>query len=368
MLTDEQKTVLRQIMANLDTEPMITLGGYAGTGKSTIIKVLLDALQRKGLSFAVCAYTGKACNVLRKKGMTARTIHSTIYAPTKDENDETYWYLKRYNDILNDGIQGFIIDEASMVSREIHQDLMSFGLPVIYVGDHGQLEPIGGHSFNLMEKPMYRLEQVHRNAGEIAHFAEHLRKGHPAETFEGATKVQIIAESAIEDRHLAAVDQIIVAFNKTRVKVNERVRKEKKIDCTFIAKEEKIICLRNHKLLGLFNGMQGVVDKVHKSRSEKYGIFDFWSDGVFYPSIKYDPDQFGKDSNQFDFKQEPNPFDYAYAITAHKAQGDQFGNIVVFEQECDKWDHVRWTYTAASRAMNGIIWLKRTRFRPSYLS
>jgi exodeoxyribonuclease-5 len=363
MLTEEQKNALRNIMADYGNFPYVTLGGYAGTGKSTILKVLLEAFERKGLSFAAAAYTGKACNVLRKKGIPARTIHSTIYTPVKDaDTDETIWILKTHNDMILDGVHGFIIDEASMVSKEIHEDLLSFRLPIIYVGDHGQLEPIGT-KFNLMENPMHRLETVHRNAGEIAHFAEHLRKGRPAFQFQGGQKVQITSESAIEDRHLAAVDQVIVAFNKTRVSVNQRIRKEKGIEYTFIAEGEKIICLRNHRTLGLFNGMQGIVTKVRKRDR-----FDFISDGLEYENIKYDPDQFGQETNKFEFKQEANPFDYGYAVTCHKAQGDQFGNIIVFEQECNKWDHIRWSYTAASRAVNGIIWLKSGRYTPSYLS
>ena len=360
-LTIEQKDVLKKLVGGLDNHQMQTLGGYAGTGKSTIIRVLLDALHRKGRSFCAAAFTGKATNVLRKKGMHANTIHSTIYQPYKDANGETVWMLASKADLATKGVDGFVIDEASMVSKEIHDDLMSFGLPIIYVGDHGQLEPIGT-KFNLMQKPMYKLETVHRNAGEIAHFAEHLRRGLSANDFKGATKVQVIKEASIEDRHLASVDQIICAFNKTRVKLNERVRAEKKIQYTFIAKGEKIICLRNNKHQGLFNGMQGIVEKVHKGDR-----FDFVSDNNFFETIHYDPDQFGRETNQFEFSQTANPFDYAYAITCHKAQGDEWGNVIVYEQRCDKWDNVRWSYTAASRAKNGLIWIGIEEFRPSYL-
>lgn len=359
-LSDEQKDIVRNILNSIDNEQIITMGGYAGTGKSTIILTLVKALKNKGLCFSVGAYTGKATNVLRKKGLEANTIHSMIYRPITDSSGETTWHLMdRYEMAVK--MDGFIIDEASMVSKEIHDDLSSFGLPIIYVGDHGQLEPIGS-KFNLMQEPMFRLETVHRNAGEIAHFAEHLRKGNPASSFEAKQLVQIVDDSAVEDRHLASVDQIIVAFNKTRVKLNHRVRKEKKIDFTYIAKGEKIICLRNNRHLGLFNGMQGTVNKIHKNER-----MDFTSDGTFFGHIKYDAEQFGKETNQFEFKQEANPFDYAYAITCHKAQGDQFGNVIVYEQKCDNWDHVRWSYTAASRAVNGLIWVKSTEFKPSYL-
>ena len=360
-LTMEQKNVIKGILHDINNQQVITMGGWAGTGKTTVARVLIQALEQKGLTFLPCAYTGKATNVLRKKGMHANTIHSTIYQPYKNENDETVWSLAPLSKILDDGINGFIADEASMVSREIHQDLSSYGLPIIYIGDHGQLEPIGSN-FNLMQNPMYRLEQIHRNAGEIAHFANHIRQGHSAKSFNGATKVQIVNESAIQERHLASVDQIICAFNKTRVKLNERVRVEKKIQYTYIAKGEKVICLRNNRKQGLFNGMQGIVQKVHKNER-----FDFLSDDKFYEKVHYDPDQFGMESNSFDFAQSANPFDYAYAITCHKCQGDEFNNVIVYQQHCDKWDNIRWAYTAASRARQGLIWVGVEEFRPTYL-
>lgn len=360
-LTVEQKDVIKKIMGGLSSHQVQTLGGYAGTGKSTVIKVLLQAMHQKAYSFCACAYTGKATNVLRKKGMHANTIHSTIYQPYKNEQGETIWDLIPADKIELAGIDGFIVDEASMVSKEIHQDLVSFGKPIIYVGDHGQLEPIGS-SFNLMQNPMYKLEQVHRNAGEIAHFANHLRQGNSAISFKGAKQVQIVADSAIQERHLASVDQIICAFNKTRVKLNERVRVEKRIQYTYIAKGEKVICLRNNRKQGLFNGMQGIVKKVHPNER-----FDFISDDKFYEKVRYDPDQFGLEKSDFEFGQSANPFDYAYAITCHKAQGDEWNNIIVYEQRCDKWDNIRWAYTAASRAKKGLIWAGIEQFRPSYL-
>ena len=359
-LTEEQKEVVRGIIKALDNSQVVTMGGLAGTGKSTISKVLLEALKQKGKNFTAAAFTGKATNVLRKKGIAADTIHSCIYSPSVDPvTEETTWIRKSRYEIQT---SGFLIDEASMVSKEIHDDLVSFGLPIIYVGDHGQLEPIGS-KFNPMENPMFRLETVHRNAGEIAHFAQHLRNGNNARSFDGKDKVQVLGESAIEDRHLASVDQIIVAFNKSRVKINEKVRKFKKIDATFIAKGEKIICLRNNRQNGLFNGMQGIVTNVLKKSK-----FNFVSDGQNFLNIQYDPDQFGQESYKFTQGGEGNPFDYAYAITCHKAQGDQFGNVLVYEQQCDKWDHIRWSYTAASRAVNGLIWVNTARYVPSYLN
>lgn len=355
-LTDEQKDIARKIIQNRDNYQIQTLGGYAGTGKTTLIGVIAQRLK----NFAICAYTGKAANVLRKKGMQGQTIHSLIYQATKDINGDTIW-SRVWKDEITRCFDGFIVDEASMVSKEIAEDLAYFGLPIIYVGDHGQLEPIGT-KFNLMQNPMYRLETVHRNAGEIAHFAEHLRMGNPARTFKAEKQVQIVKERAIKDRHLANTDQIICAFNKTRVKLNERVRNELKIQYSYVAKGERVMCLRNNRPLGLFNGMQGVVTRI---RPDDH--FDFVSDGVLYQNVLYDPDQFGREQNDFEFSQKPNPFDYAYAITCHKSQGDEWGNVIVYEERCEHWEHKRWAYTAASRAKRGLIYIPVEEYIPSYL-
>lgn len=363
ILTNEQKEVIKKSYKDIisNKHQYITISGYAGTGKSTVAKFILDVLANKGINLAPCAFTGKATNVLRKKGMNSNTIHSLIYSPYKNEKEEVIWYLTNKNDLIYKGIDGFLVDEASMISKEIHDDLISFGLPIIYIGDHGQLEPIGT-KFNLMENPMYKLETVHRNAGEIAYFAEHLRKGNRSDTFKAEDKVQIVTDDMILPKHLSNVDQVICAFNKTRQELNQKVREEKGIEMTYITKGEKIICLKNNKKLGLFNGMQGIVKKVYKNER-----IDFISEGILFEKIRYHPDQFGQEKNIFEFSDEKNPFDYSYAITAHKSQGDEFGSVIAYEQNCDAWDHKKWNYTVASRAKKSLIWIAKKTFIPTYM-
>src|SRR5262249_34437968 len=121
----------------------------------------------------------KAAHVLRGKGIDASTIHSLIYKPGDEDDKGNVKWIKA------DGLDchGVIVDEASMVSEEIHNDLRSFGLPLIFVGDHGQLPPVqrsDGRASNLMDRPALTLQKVHRNAGEIAHFAEFIRQGNRA--------------------------------------------------------------------------------------------------------------------------------------------------------------------------------------------
>lgn len=345
-LTKEQQKVLHDLVIGVRKENKLeqTMGGYAGTGKTTIIRYLLNYL-----NFGISAYTGKAANVLRKKGMDeASTIHSMIYVPHFD-----YGHVEFE---LADSLpyEGVVVDEASMVSEEIYEDLKSFGIPLIFVGDHGQLEPVGSN-FNLMGNPDLKLEKIHRNAGDIAKFAEHIRKGKTSQSYKSKEgKIEFKRRASIE--YLIDSDQVICAYNKTRVKTNSNIRAELGYTGTLNV-GERVMCLRNNKKLGLFNGMQGVVTDLYEgNHNKKYMDFEF--DGETFKEIWYNPSCFGQEKPEFDHdRNSPSPFDYAYCITAHKAQGDEWNNVMVIEQKCRNWDHRRWAYTAASRAKEHLVWV-----------
>lgn len=353
-LSKEQQDVVRSIIKDIKTKQIVSFGGSAGCGKTTCITVLSEVLSK----FAICAFTGKAAHILRKKGLQASTIHSLIYKPVTGIDGKVEFILK---DKFELGIEGFIVDESSMISKDIYQDLLSFNLPVIFVGDHAQLEPIGDN-INIMANPMYKLETIHRNAGEIAHFADHIRKGKLPTTFHSKDKVKFIAPSEITDEMLLNTSQMICAFNKTRVSKNNQLRDLKGFtDQLYVG--DRVMCLRNNKNLGLFNGMQGEVIKLH-SKSK----FDINVDGSLFLNIQYLPSQFGKEKPDFEYgKDTPNPFDYAYWISCHKAQGDQFESVLVLEQECTLWEHRRWCYTSASRAIDSVIWVASKKHIPTWL-
>ena len=106
-LSNHQTNALHKSVVGLRDEELKeqTLGGYAGTGKTTLIKYLTKFYP----NFGICAYTGKAANVLRKKGMAATTIHSRIYEPVF-YNNQIHFDLT-----ATPGCEGFVVDEASMV-------------------------------------------------------------------------------------------------------------------------------------------------------------------------------------------------------------------------------------------------------------
>lgn len=348
ILSEEQKDVVRRVVKDIKSgnEQVITIGGFAGVGKTTITTTLAKFFP----NFATCAFTGKAASVMRSKGMeSAATIHSTIYYPMKDDDNKTIFGLKPPNML---GFDGFLIDEGSMVGRDEHRNLLSFGKPIVFIGDHGQLEPIGS-DVNVMKNPMYTLEKIHRNAGEIAHFAEHIRKGGNVRSFPATTKVQVADASDATDDIIQNTDQIICAFNSTRKGVNNNVRRLHKRGNT-VEEGDRIICLRNNKKDFLFNGMQATVNGVDLKRKKITIDLD---DGERMWDLPFWPAQFDAEATLTDVDYAINLFDFGYCITAHKSQGSEWGNLIVYEQECKKWDHARWAYTAASRAKNNLIWL-----------
>lgn len=354
-LSSEQKTIIKEIVVGkngIKYKQIVTLGGYAGTGKTVTIQHLKHILP----TFAVCAYTGKAADVLRKKGLLdASTIHSLIYRPLLNSNG-TIALDKNGSPIfiLAESLEydGIIVDEASMVGKEIYEDLLSFGLPIIFVGDHGQLEPVNS-DFNIMKNPQFKLEEIHRNAGEIAYFAQHIRKGFRAATFNAISSVEFIPKYKSNEL-FTQVDQIICAFNKTRVEINKETRKQlwNVLDNWPIV-GDRIMCLKNNKKAGIFNGMQGKINKIgFKGKNS----MEFEANNQTY-EIFFDPFNFNKEKYEMSSnRDDPHPFDFCYAATCHKCQGDEWDVGLVIEQKSKNWDHKRWAYTAASRFKKKIFW------------
>lgn len=356
-LTAEQDAALARLLAF--PNQVQTLGGYAGTGKTTLIKHLVHQLPH----FAVCAYTGKAANVLRRKGVNASTIHSLIYHPVEVMRfDKSGRISKDVEFVRRDELScaGVIVDEASMVSEEIYDDLLSYDLPLIFVGDHGQLPPVNGGDFNLMANPQITLEQIHRNAGPISRFANFLRQGNRPQNWQyqlqQSPQIEVLtAQEADRRGNYAKYDQIIVGFNAMRVYANKLVREELGSPPDTVAPSDRVICLRNCRAMGLFNGMQGVVSSV----SPNPPMMTFRTDAGEH-TVRYIPEQFNTDKTLPRDKSKPGiPFDYAYAVTCHKAQGDEWDHALVVEERMPHWmwDAARWRYTAASRAKRKLTWV-----------
>jgi exodeoxyribonuclease-5 len=334
----------------------LSLGGYAGTGKTTLLKHVIEELPHVA---QVMSLTGKAVSVLIKKGVDARTIHSTIYnVEIKDK--KPIFHLKER---LDDPVDLFIVDESSMVSFELYDDLLSFNLPILWVGDHGQLEPIGRNP-KVMVDPDLKLEKIHRQAegNPIIMFADKVRRGAYPEAIaeRDCAEVRVVKKTQIEQEWLSEADQVIVALNRTRVKINKYVRRLRKPyhpDMPVVG--DKIVCLKNNRYEGLFNGLQGTISAVWPDKNWPVYRAIVELDGGRFWQGEMLADQFNKLKGLVEAERaywRATHWDYAYAVTCHKAQGSEWPSVVVMDEQAGPlWSPARWRYTAVTRASERLI-------------
>lgn len=348
-------------------KPLI-LGGYSGCGKTSLLSVVFPALRNSdgsGVSIVYCAYTGKATNVLRTKGLEAQTIHSLIYdaVPSETDPSEIVFILKNPEDIPYELI---VVDEASMVHDSMREDLESLGLPILYTGDHGQLPPVSGDG-NVMEVPDYKLEEVHRQALDsgIIKIATDVRKG--ITVAKGTYGVKGDATKLGKDwannlEFIAGHDMVVCYTNATRHSFNEALREYKGFSGRYPKVGESLICKRNNKITGMTNGLIFEVTAIREEESclimdgkdeagnQYYGlkVYTNYFDGYEHPKI------FGRTTLDI--------FEFGYCLTGHSCQGSQWDSVCVIEevmrgQSTDM--KRRWLYTVLTRAIKRLTWISR---------
>jgi exodeoxyribonuclease-5 len=351
----DQEAALAAVRAWRDSDPggdrqSFTLGGYAGTGKTTLIAHLAQTWE----GVAVAALCGKAAHVLRAKGVAATTIHGLIYVRAPAPGGATRFRRRR----SLGGVRTLIIDEASMIDHVLFHDLLSFGLPVLFVGDHGQLEPIGT-SAGLMADPHVRLETIHRQArgNPILRLATAFREGRPTPYWDDPRgRLRVLGRGEF-DRLVCPGVQIICGFNKTRHRVNARVRGMLGLGRELVAPGEKPICLKNNRTWNLFNGQQVTVLDIAQDRPDTIHLDVETDDGrsLTLPALRQ---QLGHDLVKDFRSQDVALMDYGYCLTAHKAQGAEWDEVLVLEEICSSWDPRRWRYTAATRARQRLVYCR----------
>jgi exodeoxyribonuclease-5 len=349
-LDREQKYVLDGLRADMRRQMLLALDGVAGSGKTTILTQL--AAERP--DYAVAAMTGRAVAVLQERGIErAQTLHSLIYYPVLDPRGRLVRYQRRRK--LPDGIRGLMLDEALMVGSEVFSDARSYNLPILLSGGRNQLLPVKDNRLRLLDQARYRLSTPHRNAGAICHFSNYLLQGGRPQDFKDPTgAVQVLGHND----HLPdvdAADVAITAFNDSRCEYNRQARE---ILGRFGDEPEAgdlVICLRNAKKLNLFNGSIATVLAVDLDRDR----FDLLlSDNRVVEGVSFDYRYFNfPDHHELEVDPDRLGFDYAYALSCHKAAGDEWDRVVVIEQRCQHWPHENWVYTASSRAKKTLYWM-----------
>jgi ATP-dependent exoDNAse (exonuclease V) alpha subunit len=330
---------------------LFRLFGYAGTGKTTLARHIADHIDGEVI-FA--AFTGKAAAVMRNKGCSeAGTIHSLIYRSRESKAEEPSFVINRSSDIKKAEL--VIIDECSMVDAELGADVLSFGVPVLVLGDPAQLPPVKGGGFFTEEPPDIMLTEVHRQAidNPIIRMSMIVREGGALDHGDFGQS-RIIRRDEIDAAQILEADQVLVGRNETRRKFNLRIRTLKGYIDTLPALEEKLVCLRNNKQKGLLNGGLWTVKLVGQRNGDLIHLRVAPEEGTS-PSVKVAilAAMFEGSSEEIPWalRRHTDEFDYGYALTVHKAQGSQWNHVVLFDEGFAFREHrARWLYTGITRA------------------
>ncbi len=381
------------------TRQVFVLAGYAGTGKSTLLKYSIT--ETLGLipdqSVAFVTPTGKAATVLIRQGISATTLHRLIYQSITQETEievngkkikiEKLSFKRREN--IDKSIKLIVLDEASMVSDDVMYDLLQFGVKMIICGDNAQLPPVEGLNTYLKE-PDFTLRQIVRQQldNPIIKLSQMAREGIYIPYGRYGDSVSVLNKrffTGEKRRHcLTTADQIICGINKTRTAINNEIRSMLNRG-PFPESGDKLICTLNNWeqfidsdfRFNLVNGIIGTVYNPFYDSSTGIGFMQFkvdFLDELCPEALPFDTGIFtdgryiykhGDYFASYDEDGEPsgaytlNRFEYGYCISCHKAQGSEFDNTVIFDESyAFKEDRNRWLYTAITRTKKKLLLLR----------
>ena len=393
-------------------DQVFVLAGYAGTGKTFLIEHVVKNVLflEAGKEAVFVSPTGKAAVNIIQKGTLASTVHSLIYIRNEDEflvdengeilPDRRLSFYKR--DQIDPNIQLIIIDEASMINEEVLRDLLSFNVKCLFSGDGAQLPPVNGLC-PLMAHPHYTLTEIVRQAQDdpIVQVATMARLGKNIPFGRYGENVVVRSRNSLSyterKRLFLEADQIICGRNATRNDLNAEMRMYLGYTPSQALPEEgeKVICTLNdwekpldtNDKFHLVNGIIGYCSNVTAHR-DFLGVMDFRADflpnsvqvafdaGVFY-SREYahgygERAVFlvdGTVAHENDFsvlrkiktvkEEQIARFEFAYAVTCHKAQGSEFDFVIVFDESyVFGEERYRWLYTAITRAKKRLLILR----------
>lgn len=343
----------------------------------------------QGVHFA--AFTGRAAHVLAKKGCVgAVTIHSLIYIPksksaarlrelqkelvTKKDEGFSELYLKQIRKAIKEeqdnvkrpmfalneesilkSAKLLIVDEVSMINKQMGEDLLSFDIPILVLGDPAQLPPVKGGGYFTDVKPDVMLTEIHRQAegSPILSAATAVREGR------GLIGCPLVVpKGQLDIADLAKFDQVLVGTNRSRHHVNAKMRKHQGRSSELPEVGDRLICTRNDGETGLLNGSQWVVrHSVQDPNTDRLllRINSVDGDEQLTVTAHHEPFQ-GKEIPYYQMR-DAQCFEYAYAITTHKAQGGQYESVCVIDESNKFPGHMRsrWLYTAITRASEELV-------------
>ncbi len=403
----KQEAALKAVsdwLADPNRKQVFKLFGYAGTGKTTMARILAESC---GGQVLFAAYTGKAASVMKASGcLNATTIHRLIYKPqpksdvrllelkghlaelnttiastpkdaeeyttliqsleaTEAEIEAIQQDLKRPAFVLNfdspvKRAKLIVIDECSMVNESMGRDLESFGTPILVLGDPAQLPPVAAAGYFTNGNPDVMLTEIHRQAQDspIIRLATLIREGgYPSPGQYGESLV--VPKGDLDPESVMVHDQILVGRNTTRSASNVRARQilkrgaDNPLGHLPVAKD-RLVCLRNDHMIGLLNGEIWTVQESIVVDNDSMCLTLLSEDRL---PLVCDAHRAPFEGRELDYREQrlAQSFDYGYALTTHKAQGSQWPAVIIFDESyCFRADRKRWLYTAVTRASQRV--------------
>lgn len=324
-LTKEQEQALLSMDDFLQSnERVFMLKGYAGTGKTTLLKGICEYLHERQNRFSLMAPTGRAAKVISQKTkQPASTIHKVIYSfndldeikVLDEDGQESFKYFYKINtnaDVIN---RIFIVDEASMVSDiESEGEFFRFGSgfllkdlfefskinqpttesKIIFIGDPAQLPPVGMNFSPALDEEY--LEKTYQLKAKQDVLTVPIRQKEDNRVLQCATQLRQCISAGFYNNFDLTPDhkyiyqpsyqefidtyksfeknRIVITYkNKTAYDINQHIREDKFPGNHHIMPEDLIIVGNNNYMHGVMNGEFGLVlDASEQTISRRYEI------------------------------------------------------------------------------------------------
>lgn len=352
------------------------------------MRFIVEALNIDEERVCYCAFTGKAAEVLKKKGnKNVCTLHRLLYDHVP--RPAGGFFRKPKPKIDYDVV---VVDEVSMAPKSLMDLLLKHKVYVICLGDPFQLPPIDKDEDNhLLDHPHIFLDEIVRQEAdsEIIQLTMKIRNQEPIDFYNG-NEIKVIPYSELNTGILLWGDQVLTATNAKRQSINNQMRALN--GRTGDPQDgDKVICLRNYweefseNGDPLVNGTIGILQNSFQSWRELPKFirsdikkFDLLIGDLVIPETQdmytlteMDRQMIITGEKCCDWRLSyqlgklrpthgeivPKEFAYAYAITCHKAQGSEWSKVVILEERFpfDKTEHARWLYTACTRASEKLV-------------